>query len=532
MNTKPNILWVSFEDCNPLFGCYGDPVARTPNLDRLAAEGGIWPKAFSTAPVCSPARSAVITGMYPVSIGTHHHRTDCGPNYPNRPYQYEAVIPHYVKCFPEYLRADGYYCTNNSKTDYQFKAPVTAWDECNGQAHWRNRPDPDQPFFAVFNLGATHESGMFKSETDELITDPDSVPVPPYFPDTPKVRRAIAKNYDNIAFNDGLLGEFLDQLAEDGLTENTAVFIWSDHGPMPRGKRWPQDTGIHSPMIIRWPGRIDPGTVSDRLVSTMDLGPTVLSMTDQIIPNHLQGQAFLGNQTAEPREYIHVSRDRYDAMYDMTRAVRDSRYKYIRNFQVENPRLLWNKYRNIHPIMQELWRCHAEGCLEEGPQADLFHTHRPAEELYDTEADPHEVTNIAGDPAHAGTLERLRDECDRWMRDVGDQGLIPEDDMFHRMWPGGVQPTTSAPQLITLGTHATGVEESRGETVEGPVLLQMQSPTQGASIAYAFEGETDRPWRLYTEPIRLPVGTTQVRAKAIRIGYRESEETAATFLVT
>jgi len=203
MPKKPNILWISFEDTNPFYGCYGDPVARTPNLDRLASEGCIWTNAFSTAGVCAPTRSAIITGMYPISIGTHHMRTTHKNQYtPELPTPYSAVIPHYVKCFTEYLRADGYYCTNNVKTDYQFDPPVTAWDELSNRAHWRNHPDPDQPFFAVFNPTGTHESGMWPENCPDLAFKPDDMVLPPYFPDTPKVRESMARMYTNIEKSD------------------------------------------------------------------------------------------------------------------------------------------------------------------------------------------------------------------------------------------------------------------------------------------------------------------------------------------
>ena len=252
MKERPNILWISFEDTNPFYSCYGDPIARTPNLDRLASEGCIWTNAFSTAGVCAPARSAIITGVYPISAGTHHMRTTHTNRFvPNLPTPYSAVLPHYVRCFTEYLRATGYYCTNNFKTDYQFDPPITAWDECSPKAHWRNRPDPDQPFFAVFNPTRTHESGMWPEKCPEITFDPDDIRVPPYFPDTPKVREAMARMYTNIEYCDRILGELLAQLEEDGLAENTVVFHWSDHGPLPRGKRWLYDSGIHVPLIVR-----------------------------------------------------------------------------------------------------------------------------------------------------------------------------------------------------------------------------------------------------------------------------------------
>jgi arylsulfatase A-like enzyme len=530
--TRPNILWVSFEDTNPFYGCYGDPVARTPNVDRLAAEGCRWPNAFSTAGVCAPARSAVITGMYPISIGTHHMRTaHTNRAAPELPTPYSAVVPHYVKCFSEYLRALGYYCTNNVKTDYQFDPPLTAWDELSTEAHWRNRPDPDQPFFAVFNPTRTHESGMWPDKCPDVAFDPDAIALPPYFPDTPKVREAMARMYTNIEHCDGLLGQLLAQLEEDGLAENTAVFHWSDHGPLPRGKRWPYDSGIHVPMIVRWPGHLEPNTVSKQLISTIDLAPTVLSIAGGDVPKHMQGQAFLGPQAAPPREYIYASRDRYDESYDMVRAVRGARFKYVRNYRPDLPYLLWIPYRNRHPILQEMWRLHLAGALE-GPQTLMFQSRRPVEELYDTRADPYEIHNLAADPAYYTELERLRAALDEWVQEVGDMGRIPESEMVRHWYPNGVQPQTAAPVFIPICGDNPGVEPAPlGGTYVAPVLVQLYCATQGASMAYTFESGDEPYWSLYTEPLRLPVGQTPLRAKATRIGYRESLESSATFTV-
>ena len=529
---KPNILWISFEDTNPFYGCYGDRVARTPNLDRLAAQGCRWPDTFSTAGVCAPARSAVITGMYPISIGTHHMRTThTNPSTPQMPTPYSAVVPHYVKCFSEYLRAAGYYCTNNVKTDYQFDPPLTAWDELSTEAHWRNRPEADRPFFAVFNLGRTHESGMWPEKCPDVTFDPAEIELPPYFPDTPKVREAMARMYTNIEHNDGILGRLLKELEDDGLADNTVVFHWSDHGPLPRGKRWPYDSGIRVPMIVRWPGRIEPGTVGDRLLSTVDLGPTALSIAGVEVPRHVQGRAFLGPAEAPPREYVYASRDRYDEAYDMVRAVRDKRFKYIRNCRPELPYLLWIPYRNRHPIIQEMWRLYMAGELE-GPQLLMFRCPRPVEELYDTHADPYEINNLAGEAACEPQLRRLRDALDAWRQEVGDMGEVPEAEMVRRWYPGGEQPETAPPVFIPICEQSPGREAApEGGRFRSPVLLQLHCATQGASVACTFEQGDEPHWLLYTRPLQLPSGSTTVRARAIRIGYKESRESRATFEV-
>ncbi|MFP4379106.1 MAG: sulfatase [Candidatus Sumerlaeia bacterium] len=542
---KPlNILWISFEDTTPRFGCYGDDVAQTPNVDRLASEGCVYTHCFSTAGVCAPARSAIITGMYPTFIGTHHMRTaHTNKNTPEMPTPYSAVIPHYVKCFSEYLRAAGYYCTNNGKCDYQFDRPVpfTAWDVWKITIpdllanHWRNRPDPDQPFFAVYNLQSTHESGQWAEKGGDPKTDPDTVKLPPYLPDTLECRKALAGQYDNIAYNDTLVGQLLDQLEEDGLADNTAVFIWSDHGEgLPRSKRWPYDGGIRVPLIVKWPGKIKAGSRSNHLISTIDLAPTVLSMTGIDIPQHLQGHAFLGPKEEEPRQYIFATRDRYDESYDMIRAVRDKRFKYIRNYRPELERSLWIPYRNRHPIFQELWKMNREGKLKENPElAVLFEGSRRAEELYDTQKDPYELNNLVDNPHYAQDLERLRVVLDNWRHHYDRWGETDEVEMVRRWYPDGFQPRTVTPIFIPFDEDNPGRDAAYGQVeLKAPALVQLHSPSQGASIGWTDEEGDEPEWKLYTDLLRFEkAGTWTIRAKAIRIGYQESAERAVTFIV-
>ncbi|RKX35990.1 MAG: sulfatase [Verrucomicrobia bacterium] len=520
-----NILWISLEDTSPRFGCYGDTVARTPNIDRLAAEGCRFPNAFSTAGVCAPSRSAIITGMYPVSIGSHHMRTThTNRATPEMPTPYEVVPPHYVKEFPEYLRGAGYYCTNNEKTDYQFSPSLTAWDECGPEGHWRNR-EGDQPFFAVFNPTLTHESGMWPKEGESIETDPGAVTLPPFLPDTPKTRLALARHYDNIARSDTLVGKILAQLEEDGLTDSTIVVLWSDHGEgLPRAKRWLYDSGIRIPMIVRWPARLDPGSIREQLVSLVDLGPTMLSVAGVPVPAHMQGQAFLGSQRKDPRRHVFAARDRFDVAYDMVRAVRDRQFKYIRNFQPEQPYLLWIPYRNRHPIMQEIWRLHGEGKLE-GAQRLLLQQQRPVEELYDTENDPFEIQNLADDPAHRARLEDMRKVMNKWRRRVKDMGDLPEAEMVRGWWPDGVQPTTSAPVVIPISPSLPGIEPARDSLeTEGPLHIQLHCATQGASMAYTTETGDSPKWRLYSGLIPIAPGGSILRARANRLGHKPSDE--------
>jgi N-sulfoglucosamine sulfohydrolase len=533
--SRPNILWISTEDLSPRIGPYGDELARTPNLDRLASEGLRFSNAFVTAPVCAPARAAIITGMYQNAIGAQHMRTT-EDRFPELPGPYLAVPPFYVKAFPEYLRAAGYFTTNNVKTDYQIGTPFTIWDQSSSAAHWRNRPNPGQPFFSVFNITVTHESRTFPNEANlarPRVTDPDRVQVPPYYPDTRPVREELARHYDNIAEMDGAVGEILRQLEEDGLAENTIVFFWSDHGDgLPRAKRSLYDSGMHSILMVRWPGRLAPGfapgTVDSTMVSFIDLAPTVLALAGVDVPAHLQGRVLIGPRAQPAPHYVFGARDRMDQEYDMMRSARDDRFLYIRNYNPQQPYIGHIPYRNQSGIMQELLRVSASGEAR-GPLALWLQPRRPAEELYDVRSDPHQVRNLSGDPAHRATLERMRGAVDDWMRRIGDQGLINEAEMIQRMWPGRQQPVTATPYILKRGRVPDDAVERPGtQAISGPTEVEIVVPTQGASIGYTLEEGENAVWRLYTGPIRLS-GPATLRAKAIRYGYRESEEARAVF---
>jgi len=413
---RPNILWLSAEDISPHLGCYGDSHAITPNLDQLAREGVRYTHAFTTAGVCAPCRSGIITGMYQTTIGTHHMRCN-------------AQLPEYIKPFPIYLRQAGYYCTNNSKKDYQFREPKDTWDESGGKAHWRKRKS-GQPFFSVFNFTGCHESGIageakYKSVTQNLKAsqrqNARELKLPPYYPDTPIVREDWKRNYELITAMDAWAGDMIKQLKADGLYENTIIIIWSDHGVgLPRAKRWLYDSGTRIPLIVRQPG--GRAGVSDRLVSSIDFGPTALKLAGLEIPNHMQGQSFIHGQ---PRDYVYGARDRMDERYDIIRSVRNKRYRYIRNYE---PLKTYYQYMNTPEkgaTMKEIRRVAAKG--EMPPAAALFLAPRkPVEELYDLEADPHEIRNLAGDKKYAKNLKKLREAHMQWVRETGDLGLLPE----------------------------------------------------------------------------------------------------------
>ena len=533
--TRPNIVWISNEDMSPRLGAYGDALARTPNLDRLAKESVRFTNAYTTAPVCAPSRAAIITGMYQTAIGAQHMRTT-EDRVPELPGPYLAVPPFYVKAFPEYLRAAGYYTTNRTKTDYQFGTPFTIWDDSSRTAHWRNRPDKTQPFFSVFNIELTHESQIFPSSPARagkpLVTDPGKLQVPPYYPDTPLVRQELARLYDNIADMDARVGAILKELEEDGLANDTIVFYWSDHGDgVPRAKRSLYDSGLRVPLMIRWPKPLGstavPGSVRDDLVSFIDLAPTVLALAGVEIPTHLPGRVIAGPRaTGAAPAYVFAARDRMDIEYDMMRSARDGRFLYIRNFLPELPYAGHIIYRNQSAIMQEWFRLQAERKLS-GPAALWMRTSRPAEELYDTQADPHQIRNLSAEPAHRATLEKMRIAVTDWMARIGDQGLVNEPEMIQRMWPGGVQPETAQPYILPRRATDTPARPASMK-IDGPTEVVIYVPTQGASIGYATEDGPAAAWRLYTGPILVEAPMT-LRAKAIRYGYKESAETRVTF---
>jgi N-sulfoglucosamine sulfohydrolase len=531
-STRPNIVWISNEDMSPHLGAYGDALARTPVLDRFAAESIRYTSAFTTAPVCAPSRAAIITGMYQTTIGAQHMRTT-EDRVPELPGPYLAVPPFYVKAFPEYLRGAGYYTSNRAKTDYQFGVPFTIWDDLGANAHWRNRADTNQPFFSVFNLEVTHESQIFPSSPARkgkpLVTDPSRIVVPPYYPDTRAIREELARMYDNIADMDGQVGEILRQLDTDGLADNTIVFYWSDHGDgVPRSKRSLYDSGLRVPLMVRWP-RMSPavaGSVNDQLVSLIDLAPTVLALAGVEIPAHLQGRVLVGPKATTAPEFVFGARDRMDIEYDMMRSARDNRFLYIRNFAPEQPYAGHIIYRNQSAIMQDWLRLQAERALT-GPAALWMRTTRPAEELYDTKTDPHQVSNLVDEMVHRPTLERMRKAVSDWMARSGDQGLINEPEMIQRMWPGGIQPDTAQPYIVPR-RELDAPARRDSMTVKAPMEVVIYVPTQGASIGYTTEDGPSPRWRLYTGPILVEAGMT-LRAKAIRYGYKESAEARVVF---
>lgn len=520
---KPNILWLVAEDLSPFIPSFGDSTVQTPNISRLAAEGICYDNFHSPSPVCAPSRAAISTGMYPTHIGANHMRT--GPWYsgnisdeeaakrtkfmPDGLSFYEAMPPVGVRMMSEVLREAGYYCTNNAKTDYQFRPTVMAWDDSGRGAHWRNREE-DQPFFAVFNFEVTHESRIWRKAEDSLWVAPDlKVPVPPYLPDTEVGQKDIRRMYSNIKEMDFQVGKLLKELEEDGLLENTIVFWYTDHGgPLPRHKRLLYDSGLKVPLVIRFPEKQLAGTRNDDLLSFIDLAPTAFSIAGITPATKLDGQAFLGPQQSEKkRKYIRAAADRFDAQYDTNRAIKDKRYKYIRYYEPEKSMFLPVAYREQMAIMRELHRLKEAGELTP-VQAQWFRDTKPKEELFDLEADPHEIKNLATDPAFKEKLEELSAECDRWVNSFEDTGMMPEKELVKKLWPSGKASITAEPKV---------------EELENQIALSCS--TAGATIAYriAKEGDDKGAWMVYNAPLTTTLNEGEhIQFIADRIGYRPS----------
>ena len=415
---KPNILWLVNEDHGPHVGCYGDAFATTPTFDALAKRGLRYTKAWSCAPVCAPARTTLISGLYATSTGGEHMRSRVG-------------YPAGLKMYPQLMREAGYYCSNNAKEDYNVANPGKVWDASAKTAHWRKRP-AGMPFLAVFNSEKSHES-QIRTRPHVAVHDPAKVRLPAYHPDTPEVRKDWAQYYDQVTAADADSGARLKELEEAGLADDTIVFYYADHGSgMPRSKRWPYNSGLHVPLIVYIPEKFkdlrpadyQAGRTSDRLVSFVDFAPTLLSLAGVRPPEWMQGSAFLGKFIGAVPQFLHGFRGRMDERLDLVRSVTDGRFVYIRNYL---PHLIYGQHIDymFQTPTTRVWKdLHDKGALN--PVQDVFWNEKPPEELYDLQTDRDEVKNLAASPAHQEIKARLRAAQREHIVRIRDIGFMPE----------------------------------------------------------------------------------------------------------
>ncbi len=488
----PNILWITSEDNSPFLGCYGDSFATTPNLDKLASEGFMYTHAYANAPVCAPARNTILTGVYACSGGHEPMRS----YYPLS----GKIIP-----YPVLLGELGYYCTNNSKTDYNTSGvdPQEIWDESSRTAHYKNRP-PGKPFFAVFNLMESHESSIHRwIPNEELRHDPEKVPIAPYHPATPEMKHDWAQYYDKVEDMDSRVGALLQELEEEGLAGNTLVFYYGDHGGvLARSKRYVYETGTRVPFIVRIPEKYKylypakkPGSQVDRLISFVDLAPTLLSIAGKPIPEFMQGHAFLGEQKTKDPEYAYMFRGRMDERYDMCRAVRDQQYRYIRNYM---PYRIYGQHLNylwLAPSIRSWEKAYLAG--ECNNLQRIFWNTKPAEELYLTEEDPWETNNLADDPHYQEVLERMRQANREWTARIFDTGFIPEaqlieqagDQSFYDFVRSGA---VDLPAIMEAAERATAKEPESLKTVRSYLKSEESAIRYWGATGLLMAGEKAR----------------------------------------
>ena len=415
-DARPNLVWFRSEDNGAEFiGAYGNEQANTPNIDRMAAEGVLWSRFFTTSPVCAPTKLGWATGMYEAGLGPGHHMRASGHR------------PEFAAGFATWLSEAGYWCTTSGNLDYNTDLDgVDGFDDATGD--WQTAAKEGRPFVALLGSSMTHEASMAAAQPGA--TDPATVELPSYLPDDPILRADRAAYMDKVTAMDAEVGALLDELEALGVAENTIVIYSSDHGGvLPRSKRFCYDSGLHAPLVARFPQRWQhlapggPGTVVETPVSSIDAAPTMLHLAGVEVPEHFQGTPFAG-ATCAPRRFAFSNRNRMDEAIDFVRSVRDERYRYVRNYMPHLPwgqhlAFMWNQrgYRRWEQL-------HEEGALDD--VQDRFWGEKPAEELYDLQADPDEVTNLVGDPEHRDRLEELRAALDEHMLAINDNGFIPE----------------------------------------------------------------------------------------------------------
>lgn len=552
---RPNIFCIVTEDISCYLGCYGDPNAKTPNLDAFSRQGIRYTNMHTPNGVSNPSRFALITGMYPSEYGGNFMSSGL--------YNYSVCLPDNMKAYTEFMRQAGYYCTNNAKTAYEIGVTPAQWDENSTAATWKHCPE-GQPFLSIYNIGCTHESQIWcRTEPYEIQPEDIDMSVFPYFPDDPIVRKDLARMYTNIAIMDRMVKEFIDEIEAAGIADNTIIIWYSDNGgPIPRGKRSIYNTGTQIPFMVRFPDGYRAGQVEDRLCSFIDVPATILSLAGVPIPGYMEGKAFLGGQASAPRDYVYMARDRYDLVSDHSAGVRDKRFQYIRNYMPENPNYLDNEYRTSMPMMVRLLEMRDAGELNEA-QMQYFKAPRETEEFYDIANDPYQLHNLAGDPAFKFDFERLKAAYLAWESGPNVRWRDwTEDDWIALFRPDGEQQVVADPIVTKLGKDTYQVtcptpgasilykiEDPRNKTPEEPYMAlpgagmvgfnlangpmkmpatpdkyKTQAPRRPRTMSISMQVfDQSRGWKYYTGDVTVPKGC-RLTVLACRAGFANSQE--------
>jgi N-sulfoglucosamine sulfohydrolase len=528
---RPNILWISLEDLSPDLGCYGAPHVKTPHIDKMARDAVRFEQAFSTAGVCAPSRSAIISGVYQMTLGTQHMRST-------------MPKPAGLPTLPELMKAHGYYCTNNSKQDYNF--PGTGmWHDSTPKAHWRNRPSAS-PFFSVFNLTMTHESVTWQvvrgakelraRGLDRIVVEPASITVPAIYADTPGVRAHLANYYNLISLADAQVGEILQALRDDGLHENTIVMLWGDHGRgLPRGKFWLYTLSTRVPLILyvlapyRGLFAHERGSVDRGLRSLLDLFPTTLTAAGIPRPAHLAGQSLF--ELANDKRVLLSGRDRLGSRQDLARAVRTQDWLYIRNYTHDGayvPRNFTGQSWTRSPIQVEMWKQQPD--LNRAQAVFFSARQRPAEELYALASDPDETTNLAGDPRFAAALAERRTTLDRKLSEIKDTGFTPEFELYETLTKMDQRRENVVSPAFSGWPAAPGWLSASGQAthVTREVLLRDTNSEMVEQRYWATRELLNQPARLNEKELaalrpRLRDSSVDVRLQATRLFIREGK---------
>ena len=426
----PNVLWIFVDDMSDWLGCYGDELAETPNIDRLAAQGIRFEKAFMPSPVCSTTRSAMITGTIQTTFGLHHHRT-----------MIKEPLPENVLTVPELFRQAGFLTFNETKEDYnfvrdrkrlysaEFKRPKLRGHPKGNDFSWL-RQLRGKRFFGQIQLAGGKIGGETGSKYPaESRLDASKVPLPPYYPDDEVIRNGIARHYEQIAQTDAQVGGILTALKEADALENTIVFFFTDHGsPLPRSKQFLYEEGLKVPLIVSWPAGIESlggkGSVRNDLVNGIDITTTSLGVAGIEIPETMEGIDFFADDH-KPQPFVVGARDRCGIAVDRIRTIRSERYRYIRNYMIDRA-LYQAQYRDKHASLIRLRKLYTEGKLNTIQAAYHDPSKRVAEELYDLQSDPHQIKNLADDPEFSKVLAQHRDWLAAWVKETDDQGQYPE----------------------------------------------------------------------------------------------------------